>query len=51
VRAVRDVLQRYFPAHVNIQPDGDVSVWSGEIDDDHRVVFMTNGCGAWRLTY
>lgn len=33
---------------VNIQADGDVSAVSGEIDDDHRLVFMTNGCGTWR---
>ena len=32
---------------VNIQPDGDVSTWDGTIDDDHRLVFMTNGCGKW----
>ncbi|WP_019972010.1 hypothetical protein [Mycobacterium sp. 141] len=32
---------------VNIQPDGDVSAISGEIDSDHRLVFMTNGCGTW----
>jgi hypothetical protein len=31
----------------SIQPDGDVSTFTGEIDDDHRIVFMTNGCGAW----
>ncbi|WP_307789611.1 hypothetical protein [Mycolicibacterium baixiangningiae] len=34
---------------VNIQPDGDVDSWSGQIDDDHRLVFMTNGCGAWHF--
>jgi hypothetical protein len=31
----------------SIQPDGDVSTFTGEIDNDHRIVFMTNGCGAW----
>lgn len=34
---------------VNIQPDGNVSVFTGMIDDDHRIVFMTHGCGAWRF--
>lgn len=34
---------------VNIQPDGDVSSTSGMIDDDHRLVFMTNGCGKWQF--
>ncbi|OBJ72300.1 hypothetical protein [Mycobacterium colombiense] len=34
---------------VNIQADGDVSSWSGEINNDHRLVFMTNGCGVWQL--
>lgn len=34
---------------VNIQPDGDVSTWDGMIDDDHRLVFMTNGCGTWQF--
>jgi hypothetical protein len=33
---------------VNIQPDGDVNSVTGQIDDDHRLVFMTNGCGSWR---
>ncbi|MDV3131223.1 hypothetical protein [Mycobacterium sp. 29Ha] len=36
---------------VNIQADGDVSTFTGLIDDDHRIVFMTSGCGAWQLTY
>jgi hypothetical protein len=31
----------------SIQPDGDVSTFTGEIDNDHRIVFVTNGCGAW----
>jgi hypothetical protein len=35
---------------VNIQPDGDVRTFTGEIDDDHRLVFMTNGCGTWRMS-
>lgn len=35
---------------VNVQPDGDVSTFSGEIDDDHRLVFMTNGCGTWSMS-
>jgi hypothetical protein len=34
---------------VNIQADGDVSTWDGMIDDDHRLVFMTNGCGRWQF--
>lgn len=34
---------------VSIQPDGDVDVFSGQIDDDHNIVFMTSGCGAWRM--
>jgi hypothetical protein len=34
---------------VNIQPDGDVSSWDGIIDGDHRLVFMTNGCGKWEF--
>ena len=34
---------------VNVQPDGDVSSISGEINKDHRLVFMTNGCGVWHL--
>ncbi len=34
---------------VNIQADGDVSSWDGMIDDDHRLVFMTNGCGKWQF--
>lgn len=34
---------------VNIQPDGDVSSWDGIINDDHRLVFMTNGCGKWEF--
>lgn len=34
---------------VNIQPDGKVSATSGMIDGDHRIVFMTSGCGAWRF--
>ncbi|MGQ9349721.1 hypothetical protein [Mycolicibacterium gilvum] len=33
---------------VSIQPPGDVSSISGEIDGG-RVVFQTTGCGAWRL--
>lgn len=35
------------PAGSSIQPDGDVSTWTGMINDDHRIVFMTSGCGAW----
>lgn len=34
---------------VNIQADGDVSALDGVIDDDHRLVFMTNGCGKWEF--
>lgn len=34
---------------VNIQPDGDVNSWDGIIDSDHRLVFMTNGCGKWQF--
>ncbi|MGV0656414.1 hypothetical protein ABQE48_21365 [Mycolicibacterium thermoresistibile] len=34
---------------VNIQPDGKVSVWDGTINGDHRLVFMTNGCGKWQF--
>ncbi|OYN80478.1 hypothetical protein CG716_09725 [Mycolicibacterium sphagni] len=34
-------------ARANIQPDGDVSGWTGMIDGHHRLVFMTNGCGPW----
>jgi hypothetical protein len=37
------------PVRVNIQPDGDVSTFDGTIDDDHRLVFMTNGCGKWEF--
>lgn len=33
---------------VNIQSDGDVNSFTGEIDGDHRLVFMTNSCGTWR---
>ncbi|SHQ74720.1 Uncharacterised protein [Mycobacteroides abscessus subsp. abscessus] len=33
---------------VDIQPDGDVNSFTGQINDDHRLVFMTNGCGIWR---
>lgn len=33
---------------VSIQPDGDVNSFTGQIDDNHRLVFMTNGCGTWR---
>lgn len=37
------------PATVNIQPDGGVSTFDGTIgDDNHRIVFMTNNCGAWK---
>lgn len=36
-------------ARANIQPDGDVSTFTGEIDG-HRLVFMTNGCGSWSFT-
>uniref|UniRef100_UPI00191C220F hypothetical protein n=1 Tax=Klebsiella pneumoniae TaxID=573 RepID=UPI00191C220F len=32
----------------SIQPDG-VSAWTGLIDGDHRIVFRSNGCGAWRM--
>jgi hypothetical protein len=35
-------------ARVNIQADGDVDSWSDEIGN-HRLVFMTHNCGAWRL--
>lgn len=35
---------------VNFQPDGEVSTFSGLIYDDHRIVFMTSGCGEWHLT-
>lgn len=36
------------PATVNIQPDGTVSTFYGTIGGDkHRIVFMTNNCGAW----
>ncbi|GLP83640.1 hypothetical protein [Mycobacterium antarcticum] len=35
---------------VSIEPDGDVSAISGQIDDDHRLVFMTSGCGRWSMT-
>jgi hypothetical protein len=35
-------------ARVNIQADGDVDSSSGEIGD-HRLVFMTHNCGAWRF--
>ncbi len=34
---------------VNIQPDGDVGTFDGMIDDDHRLVFMTNSCGNWHF--
>lgn len=34
---------------VDIQPDGDVSSWDGTINDDHRLVFMTSGCGKWEF--
>jgi hypothetical protein len=34
---------------VNIQADGDVGTFDGMIDNDHRLVFMTNGCGKWRF--
>ena len=34
-------------ARVNIQADGDVDSWSGDIGV-HRLVFMNN-CGAWRF--
>jgi hypothetical protein len=34
---------------VNIQSDGHVDSWSGEFNDDHRLVFMTNACGAWHF--
>jgi hypothetical protein len=34
---------------VSIEPDGDVSTFSGMIDDDHRLVFMTSGCGSWTM--
>ena len=33
---------------VAINPTGDVSL-SGMVDDSYRVVFMTNGCGAWSV--
>ncbi|WDW20016.1 hypothetical protein [Mycobacterium phage LOCARD] len=33
----------------NIQPDG-VSSWTGTINGDHRIMFRTNGCGAWTMT-
>ncbi|RIR68506.1 hypothetical protein [Mycobacteroides abscessus] len=34
---------------VNIQPDGDVNSFTGQIGD-HRLVFMANGCGIWRAS-
>lgn len=34
---------------VDIEPDGDVHSYDGTIGaDNHRLVFMTNNCGAWR---
>lgn len=36
------------PVRVSIQPFGDVSTMTGEIDGQ-RMVFQTTGCGAWRL--
>ena len=34
---------------VSIEPDGDVNSFDGTIgDDNHRLVFMTNNCGAWK---
>ncbi|WP_255795320.1 hypothetical protein [Mycobacteroides abscessus] len=33
---------------VDIQPDGNVNSFTGQIDGDHRLVFMTSGCGTWR---
>lgn len=33
----------------SIQPDGSVSAITGLIDDDHRIVFMTSGCGSWEV--
>ncbi|MGV0618179.1 hypothetical protein ABQE58_25125 [Mycolicibacterium elephantis] len=33
---------------VSIQPPGDVSSITGEIDGG-RVIFQTHGCGSWRL--
>ena len=35
-------------ARVNIQADGDVESWSDKIGD-HRLVFMSHNCGAWRF--
>lgn len=32
---------------VHIQPDGDVNSFTGQIDGDHQLVFMTSGCGTW----
>ncbi|OBK77867.1 hypothetical protein A5651_03600 [Mycobacterium sp. 1274761.0] len=34
-------------ARTEVQPDGDVDVWTGEIDG-HVIVFMTDGCQPWR---
>lgn len=33
---------------VSIQPTGDVSAFTGEVDGG-RTIFMTHGCGAWTL--
>lgn len=33
---------------VDIEPDGGVGVWDGMIGD-HRIVFVTNNCGAWQV--
>jgi hypothetical protein len=38
--------QRGERVRVAINPSGDVSL-GGMVDDSYRVVFMTNGCGAW----
>lgn len=37
------------PVTVSIQPDGDVSMGGSIGPDKHRLVFMTNNCGAWRI--
>ncbi len=38
------------PVRVNIQPPGDVSSLTGEIDGGGRIVLQTSGCGAWKRT-
>ena len=46
----REILDRGTAPCVDIERDGDVDTWSGPIDNDHRIVVLTNGCSAWRLT-